>query len=147
MNSDDEISRSTQQDSPEKNSGKLENPNLKNFQQSQAPQNEKECYIKEKIPYAPPIVIDNPKNVPQLLQTISALTEELVTGRIISSDKLKIFPPTSEAHRKIQRQITKDGLKPTPLKLMTNDEKKIKIVIRCLDPDHDASVIMQELAH
>ncbi|GBN69578.1 hypothetical protein AVEN_72542-1 [Araneus ventricosus] len=93
MNSDDEINRSTQQDSSEKNSGKLENPNLKNFQQSQTPQNEKECSIKEKIPYVPPKVIDNPKNVPQLLQTLSALTEEIVTGRMISSDTLKIFPP------------------------------------------------------
>ncbi|GBM38933.1 putative RNA-directed DNA polymerase from transposon X-element, partial [Araneus ventricosus] len=127
-----------------KNSGKLENPNLKNFQQSQIPQNQKECSIKEKIPYVPPIVIDNPKNVPQLLQTLSALTEEIVTGRMISSDKLKIFPPTSEAHRKIQRQITKDGLKSHTFEL--NDEKKIKIVIRGLDPDHDVSVIMQELA-
>ncbi|GBN05498.1 putative RNA-directed DNA polymerase from transposon X-element, partial [Araneus ventricosus] len=144
MNSDNEINRSTQQDSSEKNSGKLENPNLKNFQQSQTPQNEKECSIKEKIPYVPPIVIDNPKNVPQLLQTLSALTEEIVTGRMISSDKLKIFPPTSEAHRKIQRQITKDGLKSHTFEL--NDEKKIKIVIRGLDPDHDVSVIMQELA-
>ncbi|GBM39012.1 putative RNA-directed DNA polymerase from transposon X-element, partial [Araneus ventricosus] len=127
-----------------KNSGKLENPNLKNFQQSQIPQNQKECSIKEKIPYFPPIVIDNPKNVPQLLQTLSALTEEIVTGRMISSDKLKIFPPTSEAHRKIQRQITKDGLKSRTFEL--NDEKKIKIVIRGLNPDHDVSVIMQELA-
>ncbi|GBM99420.1 Nucleic-acid-binding protein from transposon X-element [Araneus ventricosus] len=140
MNSDDEINRSTQQDS----SGKLENPNLKNFQQSQTPQNENECSIKEKIPYVPPIVIDNPKNVPQLLQTLSALTEEIVTGRMISSDKLKIFPPTSEAHRKIQKQITKDGLKSHTFEL--NDEKKIKIVIRGLDPDDDVSVIMQELA-
>ncbi|GBN77514.1 hypothetical protein AVEN_268125-1 [Araneus ventricosus] len=81
---------------------KQDNLNLKNFQQTQTPQNEKERSIKEKIPYIPPIVIDNLKNVPQLLQTLSGLTEELVTGRIISSDKLKIFPPTSEIHRKIQ---------------------------------------------
>ncbi|GBM13873.1 hypothetical protein AVEN_44127-1 [Araneus ventricosus] len=143
MNSDDEINRFTQEDSSEKNSGKQDKPNLKNFQQSEIPENEKESSIKERIPYVPPVVIDNPINVPQILQTLSALTEELFTGRMISSDKLKIFLPTSEAHHKIQRQITKDGLKIHTFEL--NDEK-ITVVIRGLDPDHEVRVIMQELA-
>ncbi|GBN60348.1 hypothetical protein AVEN_162490-1 [Araneus ventricosus] len=81
----------------------------------------------------------------ELLQTFSALTEDIVTGLVISSDKLKLFPPTIEAHRKIQRQITKDGLKSHTFEL--NDEKKIKIVLRGLDPEYDVNVIMQELAH
>ncbi|GBN21606.1 hypothetical protein AVEN_254277-1 [Araneus ventricosus] len=58
--------------------------------------------------YVPPIYIDNPKNVPQLLDLISEITKEKITGRMMNNDKLKIFSPRPEAHKTIQNKITQD---------------------------------------
>ncbi|GBN77703.1 hypothetical protein AVEN_269107-1 [Araneus ventricosus] len=61
----------------------------------------------------------------------------------MSNDKLKIFPPTPEAHKTIQNKITQDGIKSHTYEL--NDEKQIKVVIRGLSKDFETSVIISHL--
>ncbi|GIY31261.1 hypothetical protein CDAR_473791 [Caerostris darwini] len=55
--------------------------------------------------YIPPIIVDDPVNGKQLLEDLNHLTNEVVTGRVIGN-KLKIFPPSAEAHRAIRREIS-----------------------------------------
>ncbi|GBO22578.1 putative RNA-directed DNA polymerase from transposon X-element [Araneus ventricosus] len=62
---------------------------------------------------------------------------------MMNNDKLKIIPPTSEAHKAKQNRITQDGMKSHTYEL--NDEKQIKVVIRGLSKDFDTSVIISHL--
>ncbi|GBM59422.1 hypothetical protein AVEN_174407-1 [Araneus ventricosus] len=118
----DFTNKENQHDTPEDGS----DVNLKNFQQSQAASEPTE---ELKAPYVPPIVINNPTNVPQLLHTLSTLTDELGTGRIVASDKLKIFPPTSAAHRTITKKIEKDGLKSHILSLTMRRKLRLSLEV------------------
>ncbi|GBO44766.1 hypothetical protein AVEN_146523-1 [Araneus ventricosus] len=73
--------------------------NLRSFQNSQpGPATANNA---NKSRYVPPIYIDKPKDAPppQLLELISEITKEKITGRMMNNDKLKIFPPTPEAHK------------------------------------------------
>ncbi|GBN82404.1 Nucleic-acid-binding protein from transposon X-element [Araneus ventricosus] len=118
--------------------------NLRSFQNSQpGPSTANNSNNANKSRYVPPIYIDNPKNVPQLLDLLSEITKEKITGRMMNNDKLKIFPPTPEAHKAIQNKITQDGMKSHTYEL--NDEKQIKVVIRGLSKDFDTSVIISHL--
>ncbi|GBO18446.1 putative RNA-directed DNA polymerase from transposon X-element [Araneus ventricosus] len=117
--------------------------NLRSFQSSQpGPATANNSNNANKSRYVPPIYIDNPKNVPHLLDLLSEITKEKITGRMMNNDKLKIFPPTPEAHKAIQNKITQDGMKSHTY---DNDEKQIKVVIRGLSKDFDTSVIISHL--
>ncbi|GBM62334.1 hypothetical protein AVEN_152654-1 [Araneus ventricosus] len=73
---------------------------LRSFQNSQSgPATANNSNKANKSRYVPPIYIDNPKNAPQLLELISEITKEKITGRMMNNDKLKIFPTTPEAHK------------------------------------------------
>ncbi|GBM27726.1 Nucleic-acid-binding protein from transposon X-element [Araneus ventricosus] len=118
--------------------------NLRSFQNSQpGPATAKNSNNANKSRYVPPIYIDNPKNVPQLLDLLSEITKEKITGCIMNNDKLKIFPPTPEAHKTTQNKITQDDMKSHTYEL--NDEKQIKVDIRGPSKDFDTSEIISHL--
>ncbi|GBN21841.1 hypothetical protein AVEN_226089-1 [Araneus ventricosus] len=118
--------------------------NLRNFQNNKpGPATANNSNNANKSKYVPPIYIDNHKNVPQLLDLLSEITKEKITGRMMNNDKLKIFPPTPEAHKTIQNEIIQDGMKSRTYEL--NDEKQIKVVIRGLSKDFDTSEIIFHL--
>ncbi|GBM87190.1 hypothetical protein AVEN_78702-1 [Araneus ventricosus] len=118
--------------------------NLRNFQNNQpGPATANNSNNANKSKYVPSIYIDNHKNVPQLLDLLSEITKEKITGRMMNNDKLKIFPPTPEAHKTIQNKIIQDGMKSRTYEL--NDEKQIKVVIRGLSKDFDISDIIPHL--
>ncbi|GIY80645.1 uncharacterized protein CDAR_261181 [Caerostris darwini] len=59
----------------------------------------------KKRPYIPPIVVDKVNDGKKLMDELNSLTNEKVTARVVG-DKLKIFPPSEEAHRLIKYEIT-----------------------------------------
>ncbi|GBN31534.1 Nucleic-acid-binding protein from transposon X-element [Araneus ventricosus] len=63
----------------------------------------------------------------------------------MNNDKLKIFPPTPEAHKTIQNKITQDGMKSHTYEL--NDEKQTKVVVRGLSKDFDTTEIISHLQY
>lgn len=115
---------------------------LKHFQQNKPTNSDPKVSVEQKSLYVPPIIIDDPKNGTELLKTLTTLTQEVITGRMVNG-KLKIYPPTSNAHRAITKKIEQDGIKAHTYEL--NDEKKIKVVIRGLPSDHNTMEIMKEL--
>ncbi|GBN87482.1 hypothetical protein AVEN_28751-1 [Araneus ventricosus] len=107
--------------------------NLKIFQNSQLPPLEVNVPSSQvnvpKSRYVPPIFLDIPKNVPQLLAVLSDLTKERITGSMVANNKVKIFPQlVILTDRAIQTEITSDGLKSHTYEF--NNENQIEIVIR-----------------
>ncbi|GIY59909.1 hypothetical protein CDAR_95791 [Caerostris darwini] len=76
--------------------------------------------------YIPPIIVDDPVNGKQLLEDLNHLTNEVVTGRVIGN-KLKIFPPSAEAHRAIRREIS-DERKLKSHTYLLPQEKQLKVL-------------------
>ncbi|GIX85085.1 RNA-directed DNA polymerase from mobile element jockey [Caerostris darwini] len=83
--------------------------------------------------YIPPIIVDNPVRDKQLLEDLSHLTKETVTGRVIGF-KLKIFPPSAEVHRAIRHEIS-DEWKLKSHTYLRPKEKQLKVIIRGLPKD------------
>ncbi|GBN74463.1 hypothetical protein AVEN_235917-1 [Araneus ventricosus] len=100
--------------------------NLRSFQNSQpGPATANNSNNANKSRYVPPIYIDNPKNVPQLLDLLSEITKEKITGRLMNNDKLKILPPTPEAHKTIQNEITQDDYNLIHMNLKMKNKLKL----------------------
>ncbi|GIY87322.1 hypothetical protein CDAR_269081 [Caerostris darwini] len=93
--------------------------------------------------YIPPIIVDDPVNGKQLLEDLNHLTNEAVTGRVIGN-KLKIFPPSAEAHRAIRREIS-DERKLKSHTYLLPQEKQLKVVIRGLPNDFPTKEIEEFL--
>ncbi|GIY51787.1 uncharacterized protein CDAR_55441 [Caerostris darwini] len=93
--------------------------------------------------YIPPIIVDDPVNGKQLLEDLNHLTNEVVTGRVIGN-KLKIFPPSAEAHRAIRREIS-DERKLKSHTYLLPQEKQLKVVIRGLPNDFPTKEIEEFL--
>ncbi|GIX84211.1 RNA-directed DNA polymerase from mobile element jockey [Caerostris darwini] len=93
--------------------------------------------------YIPPIIVDDPVNGKQLLEDLNHLTNEAVTGRVIGN-KLKIFPPSAEAHRVIRREIS-DERKLKSHTYLLPQEKQLKVVIRGLPNDFPTKEIEEFL--
>ncbi|GBN97937.1 hypothetical protein AVEN_150286-1 [Araneus ventricosus] len=55
--------------------------------------------------YVPPIVIDDPTNILTPLENFSKISNTTITGKMLLNNRLKIFPPTDDAHPAMQRQI------------------------------------------
>ncbi|GBN59733.1 hypothetical protein AVEN_64614-1 [Araneus ventricosus] len=72
--------------------------------QSQQPPQPKKKYV-------PPIIIDDPSNTAQLIKSLMSLTILKLKANL-SNNRLKVFPTSAEAHRTIQKEITKKNLKP-----------------------------------
>ncbi|GIY73269.1 hypothetical protein CDAR_51561 [Caerostris darwini] len=66
-------------------------------------------------------------------QDLNHLTNEAVTGSVIGN-KIKIFPPSAEAHRAIRREIS-DERKLKSHTYLLPQEKQLKVVIRGLPND------------
>ncbi|GFQ69507.1 uncharacterized protein TNCT_357471 [Trichonephila clavata] len=75
----------------------------------------------------PPIVIDEQYNTPGLLVDLSNHIGTKLMGKIVGG-KLKVFPETIDAHRKIQNFISVKKLKSHTYELA--HEKQLKTVIR-----------------
>ncbi|GBL88885.1 hypothetical protein AVEN_179779-1 [Araneus ventricosus] len=82
------------------------------IQSQQPPQSKKK--------YVPPIIIDDPSNTAQLIKSFNELTDSKVEGKLLSNNRLKVFPTSAEAHRTIQKEITKKIINLTPLKWRMN---------------------------
>ncbi|GIY07290.1 RNA-directed DNA polymerase from mobile element jockey [Caerostris darwini] len=93
--------------------------------------------------YIPPIIVDDPVNGKQLLEDLNHLTNEAVTGRVIGN-KLKIFPPSAEAHRAIRREIS-DERKLKSHTYLLPQEKQLKVVIRGIPNDFPTKEIEEFL--
>ncbi|GIY40888.1 hypothetical protein CDAR_378451 [Caerostris darwini] len=93
--------------------------------------------------YIPPIIVDDPVNGKQLLEDLNHLTNEAVTGRVIGN-KMKIFPPSAEAHRAIRREIS-DERKLKSHTYLLPQEKQLKVVIRGLPNDFPTKEIEEFL--
>ncbi|GIY84244.1 nucleic-acid-binding protein from transposon X-element [Caerostris darwini] len=88
----------------------------------------------KKRPYIPPIVVDIVNDGKKLMNELNAFTNEKVTARVVG-DKLKIFPPSAEAHRLIRSEIT-DKRKLQACTFLLPQDKHLKIVIRGLPLDY-----------
>ncbi|GFR19625.1 nucleic-acid-binding protein from transposon X-element [Trichonephila clavata] len=77
----------------------------------------------------PPIVIDEQYNTPGLLADLSGHIGTKLMGKIVGG-KLKVFPETIDAHRKIQNFVSVKKLKSHTYELA--EEKQLKTVIRGL---------------
>ncbi|GIY55697.1 hypothetical protein CEXT_766421 [Caerostris extrusa] len=73
---------------------------------------------------------------------LNTLTNDKVTARVVG-DKLKIFPPSAEAHRLIRSEIT-DNRKSSSLSCSPQD-KPLKIVIRGLPHDYPTADLIEDL--
>ncbi|GIX69081.1 hypothetical protein CDAR_9001 [Caerostris darwini] len=104
------------------------------FQTIQVDDDDRQADQSIKKAYIPPIIVDDPVNGKQLLEDLNHLTNEAVTGRVIGN-KLKIFPPSDEAHRAIRREIS-DESAPTSLQntISTNSVKMDKSPPNQLQP-------------
>ncbi|GIY05223.1 hypothetical protein CDAR_586471 [Caerostris darwini] len=95
--------------------------------------------------YIPPIIVDDPVNGKQLLEDLNHLTNEVVTGRVIGN-KLKIFPPSAEAHRAaIRREISDERKLKSHTYHLLPQEKQLKVVIRGLPNDFPTKEIEEFL--
>ncbi|GIX86793.1 uncharacterized protein CEXT_533611 [Caerostris extrusa] len=83
--------------------------------------------------YIPPIVVDKVNDGKKTYE-LNALTNEEVTARVVG-DKLKIFPPSAEAHSLIRSEITDERKLQAHIFLLPQD-KQLKIVIRGLRQDY-----------
>ncbi|GFR05191.1 nucleic-acid-binding protein from transposon X-element [Trichonephila clavata] len=90
----------------------------------------------------PPIVIDEQYNTPGLLADLSGHIGTKLMGKIVGG-KLKVFPETIDAHRKIQNFVSVKKLKSHTYELA--EEKQLKTVIRGLPSDYDTNEIIQVL--
>ncbi|GFR26044.1 nucleic-acid-binding protein from transposon X-element [Trichonephila clavata] len=90
----------------------------------------------------PPIVIDEQYNTPGLLADLSGHIGTKLMGKIVGG-KLKVFPETIDAHRKIQNFVSVKKLKSHTYELA--EEKQLKTVIRGLPSDYDTNEIIQAL--
>ncbi|GBO02101.1 hypothetical protein AVEN_164355-1, partial [Araneus ventricosus] len=81
--------------------------------QSQQPHQPKKKHV-------PPIIIDDPSNTVQLIKSFNELTDSKVEGKLLSNNRLKVFPTSAEAHRTIRKEITKKILNLTPVKWRMN---------------------------
>ncbi|GFR12674.1 nucleic-acid-binding protein from transposon X-element [Trichonephila clavata] len=90
----------------------------------------------------PPIVIDEQYNTPGLLADLSGHIGTKLMGKIVGG-KLKVFPETIDAHRKIQNFVSVKKLKSHTYELA--EEKQLKTVIRGLPSDYDTIEIIQAL--
>lgn len=104
---------------------------------------ESETQHKPKAKYVPSIVIYNPTNPTQLIKILSNQSKDPIEGKMISNNRLKIFPSTSDAHRAVQRYIADHKLKSHTFEM--EDERQLKVVLRGLPPDYPEKEIMQEL--
>ncbi|GBN91107.1 Nucleic-acid-binding protein from transposon X-element [Araneus ventricosus] len=64
-------------------------------------------------------------------------------GKFLSGNKLKVFPTTSDEHRKIQKLISDKQLKSFTFELP--EQQQLKVVIRGLPPNEDIKDIELEL--
>ncbi|GBO07199.1 Nucleic-acid-binding protein from transposon X-element [Araneus ventricosus] len=104
--------------------------------QSQQPPQPKKKYV-------PPIIIDDPSNTAQLIKSFNELTDSKVEGKLLSNNRLKVFPTSAEAHRTIQKEITKKNLKSHTFEM--EDERQLKVVIRGLHEDYAPEDIIEYL--
>ncbi|GBO09145.1 Nucleic-acid-binding protein from transposon X-element [Araneus ventricosus] len=93
--------------------------------------------------YVPPIVIDNPQNASALLKEFATACEAKIMGKFLSGNKLKVFPTTSDQHRKVQKLISDKQLKSFTFELP--EQQQLKVVIRGLPPNEDIKDIELEL--
>ncbi|GFR10103.1 nucleic-acid-binding protein from transposon X-element [Trichonephila clavata] len=91
----------------------------------------------------PPIVIDEQYNTPGLLADLSGHIGTKLMGKIVGGGKLKVFPETIDAHRKIQNFVSVKKLKSHTYELA--EEKQLKTIIRGLPSDYDTNEIIQAL--
>ncbi|GIY86504.1 nucleic-acid-binding protein from transposon X-element [Caerostris extrusa] len=96
----------------------------------------------KKRPYIPPIVVDKVNNGKNLMDELNVLTNGKVTARVVT-DKLKIFPPSAEAHRLIRSEITDKRKLQTHTFLLPQD-KQLKIVIRGLPHDYPTTDLVED---
>ncbi|GBN97933.1 hypothetical protein AVEN_150290-1 [Araneus ventricosus] len=54
-----------------------------------------------------PIIIYNPTNAAILIKSFNDITDTIVEGKMIDKDRLKDFPSSADAHRKIEKEINK----------------------------------------
>ncbi|GIX74343.1 hypothetical protein CDAR_182461, partial [Caerostris darwini] len=97
----------------------------------------------KKRPYIPPIVVDKVNDGKKLMGELNALTNEKVSARVVG-DKLKIFPPSAEAHRLIRSEIT-DNRKLQAHTFLLPQDKQLKIVIRGLPHDYPTEDFIEDL--
>ncbi|GFT02426.1 nucleic-acid-binding protein from transposon X-element [Nephila pilipes] len=90
----------------------------------------------------PPIIIDESVNTPALMDEICTLLGFKIMARMVNG-KLKVFPETIDAHRKIQNFISVKKLKSHTFEMLS--EKQLKIIIRGLPIDYDQTEILEEI--
>ncbi|GFU12608.1 uncharacterized protein NPIL_606881 [Nephila pilipes] len=84
---------------------------------------------KKKKKRVPPIMIDESLNTPALLDEISAIVGVKIQTRM-TNGKLKVFPESIDAHRKIQNFISVKKLKSHTFEMQ--NQKQLKVIIRGL---------------
>lgn len=98
---------------------------------------------KEKKKWIPPIIIEKVRNSQELMKAINKEIPETNIHAQMKGSDLKVFPPTIEAHRKIQTFINANNLGSHTYELP--DEREMKVVIRGLPIDHSIPEIMEDL--
>ncbi|GFU24261.1 nucleic-acid-binding protein from transposon X-element [Nephila pilipes] len=90
----------------------------------------------------PPIMIDDTLNTPALLDEISAIVGSKIQARM-TNGKLKVFPKSIDAHRKIQNFISVKKLKSHTFEIQ--NQKQLKVIIRGLPIDYNKEEIIEEI--
>ncbi|GFT18100.1 nucleic-acid-binding protein from transposon X-element [Nephila pilipes] len=97
---------------------------------------------KQKQKRVPPIMIDESLNTPALLDEISAIVGAKIQARV-TNGKLKVFPESIDAHRKIQNFISVKKLKSHTFEMQ--NQKQLKVTIRGLPINYNQEEIIEEI--
>ncbi|GFS42218.1 nucleic-acid-binding protein from transposon X-element [Nephila pilipes] len=87
-------------------------------------------------------MIDESLNTPALLDEIKAIVGAKIQARM-TNGKLKVFPESIDAHRKIQNFISVKKLKSHTFEMQ--NQKQLKVIIRGLPIDYNQEEITEEI--
>ncbi|GFT80944.1 nucleic-acid-binding protein from transposon X-element [Nephila pilipes] len=122
---------------PEIQNEKVISPTNENREETDEP-----TLVEKKQKRVPPIMIDESLNTTALLDEISAIVGVKIQARM-TNGKLKVFPESIDAHRKIQNFISVKKLKSHTLEMQ--NQKQLKVIIRGLPIDYNQEEIIEEI--